>query len=101
MCRTLVVAAAVVLAVGCKSGNREGREREEEVTLDQVPAAVKETLSRESGGAPMGTVHRETEKGRVVYEARMTKAGKTYEVEVDESGKVLEREEVGKEDNED
>jgi uncharacterized membrane protein YkoI len=97
----LLAAAAVLLVVGCKSANRESREHEEEVTLDQVPPAVKETLSRESGGAPMGTVHRETEKGRVVYEARITKAGKTYEVEVDESGKVLEREEAGKEDEED
>lgn len=100
MRRTMaVVAGAVLLVVGCKS--HEAKEHEVEVTLDQVPPAVKETLARESGGAPMGTVHRETEKGKVVYEARVTRAGKTWEVEVDESGRVLEREEVGKEDKED
>ena len=102
MRRTLVVAAAAVLAVaGCKSGNREAKEREVEVTFADLPQAVKETLTRESGGAPVGAVHRETEKGRVVYEARITKGAKTYEVEVDESGQVLEREEAGKEDRED
>jgi hypothetical protein len=100
MRRTILVAAAVLLVgFGCKSP--EAKEQGVEVTLDQVPPAVKETLARESGGAPMGTVHRETEKGKVTYEARVTRAGKTWEVEVDESGRVLEREEVGTEDKED
>ena len=98
---TLALAAGILLLGGCKSNPREPDEREVEVTLDQVPPAVKETLSRESGGAPLGAVHRETENGKVVYEARITKGGKTWEVEVDESGKVLEREEAGKEDRED
>jgi uncharacterized membrane protein YkoI len=100
-----VLAASVSLGSlapvgGCQT-HREPREDEVEVTLDQVPAAVKETLTRESGGAPLGTIERETEKGRTVYEARITKGGKTWEVEVDEGGKVLEREEAGKDDKED
>ena len=98
--KILLVSAALLVLVGCKS-SPEASEREVEVTLDQVPPAVKETLTRESGGAPIGAVHRETEKGQVVYEARVVRAGKTWEVEVDETGRVLEREEVGKEDKED
>ena len=94
MRRMFVVIAAAVLALGgCRSGNREPRERAVEVTYDDLPPAVKETLSRESGGSPVGTVRRDREKGRVVYEALISKGGRTWEVEVDESGNVLEREE--------
>jgi len=41
-----------------------GATHEQEVTLDQVPQAARDTFSRESGGAPMGTVKREREKGK-------------------------------------
>lgn len=60
--------------------------------LADLPPAAHETLTRESGGAPIGSVMRETENGRTIYEAQISKGGKTWEVEVDESGKVLERE---------
>jgi len=102
----LVVAASVVFAglplltAGCAQ-QREPKEDEVELTLDQVPPAVKETLTRESEGAPMGTIERENEKGRAVYETRVTKGGKTWEIEVDENGKVLERKVAGKNDKED
>ena len=82
--------AAMFVAPGCNSPSRE--QKEVEVTLDQVPPAAREALTRESGGAPMGTVRREMEKGRPVYEATFTKGGKSWEVEVDENGKVLARE---------
>ena len=87
-----LVVAAMLAAAGCNSSNRE--EKEVEVTLDQVPQAARDALTRESGGAPMGTVRREIENGRPVYEATFSKGGKSWEVEVDENGKVLEREEA-------
>src|SRR5947208_1189605 len=80
-----------LLSAGCKSSNHEREENEQEVTLDQVPQAVRDTFSRESGGAPMGTVKREREKGKTVYETRITKGARTVEVEVDEAGNVLRR----------
>jgi hypothetical protein len=102
MRRALILLAGVTLMVaGCKSSNSEPKENEVEVTLDQVPPAVKDTLTRESGGAPVGKIEREYEKGKVLYSAMITKGGKTWEFEVDESGTVVEREEAGKEDRED
>jgi uncharacterized membrane protein YkoI len=103
---TLIMAASVLLAgaplfTGGCAKQHEPKEDEVEVTLDQVPPAVKETLARESGGAPMGTIERENEKGRTVYETRVDRAGKTWELEVDENGKVLERKEAKKGDKKD
>jgi hypothetical protein len=87
-----MIIAAPLVTTGCKSTNGEREEDAVEVTLDQVPPATREALARESGGAPMGTVRREMENGRPVYEATFSKGGKSWEVEVDENGKVLDRE---------
>ena len=86
----LIFAAGVALFAGC--ANQERDEQETPVTLDSVPAAVREAIRAESGGAPVGKIVKENEKGKTVYEATITKDGKTYEVEMDETGKVLERE---------
>jgi hypothetical protein len=102
MKRTLILlAVATLTAAGCAANNREREEDEVEVAFDQLPPAVRETLSRESGGAPVGKIEREDEKGSAVYEALITKGGKTWEVEVDEGGKVLSREESKGDDRED
>jgi uncharacterized membrane protein YkoI len=90
----VLLAGATVLGSGCAS-NREPKENEVEVTFDQLPPAVRETFTRESGGAPIGKIERENEKGKTVYEATIARAGKTWEIEVDESGNVLQREEAG------
>ena len=88
-----LVVAAMLVAAGCNSSNREWEDTDAvEVTLDQVPQAARDALTRESGGAPMGTVRREIENGRPVYEATFSSGGKSWEVEVDENGKILDRE---------
>ena len=90
----LLMFIAPVIA-GCAGSQREREENEVEVLIDDLPQAVRDALTRESGGAPVGTVTRETENGRTLYEAKITRDGKTWQVEVDESGKVLEREQAG------
>ena len=92
MRNVLIIAASAALLAGCANQGRD--EQEVQVTLDDVPAAVREAIRTESGGAPVGKITRENEKGKAVYEARITKDGKTYDVEMDESGKILEREDV-------
>jgi hypothetical protein len=91
-----LLAVLPLFATGCRTHQREREENETEVTLDQVPPAVKDAFSRESGGAPLGTIKREQEKGKTVYEANITKGAKTWEVEVDEAGNVVKRKEAGK-----
>lgn len=88
---SLAVAAA---SVGCSQmGKDHEREDEDEIemTLDQVPAAVREGLQREAGGAAIAEVEKEDENGKVVYEADVTIDGKNWEIVVDESGKLVSR----------
>ena len=96
----LIVLAGMLAVGGCKSMQKEPKEEEIEMTLDQVPPAVREAITRESGGTPVGKIERERETGRTVYEIEMTKDGKRTEVEFDESGRVLKRE-TGADDKED
>ena len=95
MRRALTLLAGLTFAAaGCNTSQRERESDEVEVTFDQVPPAVRETLSRESGGDPVGKIVVEREKGKAVYEAMITKAGKTWEIDIDEAGNVVEREQV-------
>jgi uncharacterized membrane protein YkoI len=67
-------------------------EDEEEVSLDDVPEAVKETILREAGDAEIEELVKETEDGQTVYEAEFKANGQEIEIEVAEDGALLERE---------
>jgi uncharacterized membrane protein YkoI len=88
----VLLAGLVVTVAGCNTSHSQREENEVEVTLDQLPPAVRDTINRESGGAPVGKIEREQEKGKTIYEAKITKGTKTQEVKIDESGKVVGRE---------
>jgi len=70
-----------------------GDEREEKVTIDQVPAAAKAAILRETQGAQIKEIEQETEHGVTVYEAEAVRNGKEFEIEVTADGVLLEREE--------
>ena len=111
----LAVLVALVLAVGgCANTDRNGGgdddgedddANEVKMTMDQLPASARDGLTREAGtGATIGEVEREEENGRTIYEADVTAAdGTKWEIAVDESGKLLEKEkddeEGGKDDD--
>jgi uncharacterized membrane protein YkoI len=80
----------------------EDEENEEEgnVTLDQVPPAVKATLLKEANGAKITEIEKETKNGKTVYEAEFVAGGKTVEVKVASDGKLLKREVEDDEDEE-
>ena len=67
-------------------------EIEEEVSLDDVPEAVKATMLKEAAGAEIQEVVKETEGGQVVYEAEFEADGQEIEIEVATDGTLLERE---------
>lgn len=79
----------------------EAEENEQNVTLDQTPAAVQETFKRETAGGSIQEIEKETEDGNTLFEAEFTKEGKEYELKVAEDGKVLGLEEEGKDEDED
>ena len=84
LCLTLAIAS---FADKCEKG-----EKEEKVTLDQCPAAVQATLKEQAKGGTIDEIEKETEDGKVIYEAEITKDGKTIEVEIAEDGTLLKTE---------
>ena len=61
----------------------------EDVKLDELPPAVKQTVERETKGAVVKEIERDDEDGKIVYEVEYTKAGTRYEMHVGATGKVL------------
>jgi hypothetical protein len=92
-----------------KKGEKEEDEKDEvKVPLDQVPAAVKATFARESDGAEVKEVEKETEDGKAAYETKVSIKGKEYEIKVAEDGTLLkkkleddEKDEHGKKEKDD
>ena len=92
---TSTAAAAAALAlVGCANNQMWGKHgdderNEQQVNMDQVPAAVKATLTKEAGGGQIQEVEKMTWKGRAAYEADVMMDGKKWEVTVREDGQLL------------
>jgi len=76
-----------------KEKHEKENEREVEVTMSQLPKAVRKTLKRETRGGEIEELKREIESGRVVFSADVeyeTDSGElVYEVEIDENGTLL------------
>jgi len=90
----LFTSAALALA-GCANNEMWGKHgddderNEQQVNMDQVPAAVKATLTKEAGGGQIQEVEKMTWKGRTAYEADVMMDGKKWEVTVREDGQLL------------
>lgn len=63
----------------------------DEVSIDQVPPAVRATIERELRGGKLEEIERETRNGRTVYEVEFERDGKDREIHVAEDGTVLKR----------
>lgn len=73
----------------CLAEDKKEEGKEEKVTIDQVPAAVKETLLKEAGGGAIKDIDKETEDGKVQYEVDVVIDGKNFEIVVAEDGKLV------------
>ncbi|HSV15838.1 MAG TPA: hypothetical protein VLI90_16365 [Tepidisphaeraceae bacterium] len=92
--RTVASLAMALAVVSCKSANNHADKEAEEgnevkMKLDQVPPAVRDSLTREAGGAQVGDVDKESKDGRTVYETDAMINGTNYEIKVDEAGKLI------------
>jgi hypothetical protein len=67
--------------------------RAEDVSIDQVPPAVRATIEREALGGRIDDIERETKDGRVVYEVEFEQGGRDYEIHVAGDGSLLTRRE--------
>jgi hypothetical protein len=86
---TLIVAALLAFPPVAWSAGKKG---ETHLTMDQLPAAVKATIEKESAGAKVEEIEKETEGGKTFYEAEIVKDGRESYIHVSQRGKVLKRE---------
>jgi hypothetical protein len=92
----IVIGAVSLGLVGCNASNQHKEQEKEEgnevqITTDQLPPAVRDTMQRESGGAALTKVEKETKEGKTAYEADTTIGGKNYEIKVAEDGTLLKK----------
>lgn len=96
---TLMAVLSALVFGGC--ANRNVGEREIEVSIDEVPAAVKETLLRESAGGKIEEIEKELDEGTWIYVVDIRLAGKRWEYEIAADGKLIEKELDNEDDGED
>ena len=71
----------------------EHGDMEKSMKLADAPAAVKTAVEKEiAGGGKLKKLSKESEDGKTVYEAEITKDGKEMSVNMAEDGTVMERE---------
>ncbi len=101
-----IIAIAIISSFGITiaANDKETDEKEEAVSLKQLPAAVKATLLREIlrevDGLRIEELVRETEDGKVVYEIEIEYKDKDIELEIAANGKLLAKE-VERDDDDD
>jgi len=88
----LVVVGALASSAWAEEAKKgKAEEEEKEVTLEQVPAAVKATILKEAGGNKVEEIEVETKDGRDVYEAEWKVDGKEVEIKVAADGTLLKK----------
>ena len=94
--------AAALMLSGCASMNEdEDKGKEQAVTMDQLPAAAKATLTREAGAGKIEEIDKQSEHGKTVYEADVLLDGKKWEITVREDGQLLKKQLDEETDDED
>jgi uncharacterized membrane protein YkoI len=87
----VIVVAGLALCIGAVA-TKQIAEQEQEVSIDQVPEAVKATILAEAKGGTIQEIEMETENGQTVYEAEVIIDGQETDIEVAANGTLLGKE---------
>jgi uncharacterized membrane protein YkoI len=85
--RTLIY--SLVLVLGAATTGIASAD--EDVSLEELPAPVRETVDREVGSGIILEIERDYERDRSVYEVEYRLDGVKYELDVAEDGTLLRR----------
>ncbi len=96
----LVAGFGLALCIGAVA-TQQILEKEKEVSIDQVPAAVKATLLAEAKGGVIREIEVDTEDGQTVYEAEVIIDGIEVDIQVAADGRLLGKETEDADDDED
>ena len=88
---SLMAVVCLALCIGAVATKR-AMDGETEVSIKEVPAAVKATLLAEAKGGTIEEIEMETENGRTVYEADVIIDGQEVEIQVAPDGTLLGKE---------
>ena len=101
----IALTAFTSLAVaGCQTmnGNDDDHDgQEQSVTMEQLPAAVRATLTKEAGTGKIEEIDKHMDGGRTEYEADVLIDGKKWEICIREDGQLLKKELDEEKDDED
>ncbi len=94
MVSRLTIAVVVLLAVAMYAGLTtaslaEKADKDQKLTIDQLPAAVRTTLEKLAGSNTIEDLEKETEDGVTFYSADIIKGDQKVGVEIGEDGKLL------------
>ncbi len=79
--------------------NEDENENEELVALDAVPTAVKATLLKETTGAEIKEIEKETDGGRTIYSVEVILNGQKVDFEIAPDGTLLGKEVENEDDD--
>jgi hypothetical protein len=83
----------ILALTGCLAVVGSARAQEKKIKRTDLPPAVEKTVAEQSKGATIRGFSQEQEKGQTTYELQMTVNGHGKDVEMDQSGAVIEVEE--------
>jgi len=83
----------VIALTGCLAVAGSALAQEKKIKRSDLPAAVEKTVAAQSKAATIRGFSEEQEKGKTTYELQMTVKGHSKDVQMDESGAVMEVEE--------
>jgi uncharacterized membrane protein YkoI len=90
---TLIGAALLAGVVTIGMAAQDADDKEQKVTLQQLPAAVQAAVKQESQGATVKGFAIENENGKKLYEAELTVNGHAKDISFDAQGKIVSVEE--------
>jgi hypothetical protein len=91
---TLFLTVMLALGIcGCSTGRHHSTEAAEsgetKVSLEQTPAAVRQTIERELLGAQLEDIARKERQGKTMYETDIIRDGHKWELVVGEDGAII------------
>lgn len=89
----LITQRALVIAMALTVVALPSAAAQHKVDLSKYPAAVRTAIEAETKNATLKNVSKETEKGQTQYEVETVVNGKTRDLLIDPSGKIIEIEE--------
>jgi len=84
---TIISFATAAIVAGFVASTFAGEEKEEKVSMDQVPAAVKKTLAKYASDLEVKNVEKSDQDGKQVYEFDIEQAGRKFEIAISPKGK--------------